>query len=126
MGRRLALAAFSRSGFAAPFWRTRGFYGDALNFEMSAEKERAGAEESARRKFGGEIGAVDGVEFFEERNVRAKNLHEDEIVYAESGAGERFAEGIEHEMRFLFGVSGNFFGLRIEADVAAQIKSVAG
>ena len=125
-GQRLAFAAFSCDFFAGQFRWIRGFESDTLNFKTRAEQKRSGAEESARGKFAGEIGAVNGVEFFEERNVRAKNLNENEVVHAETGAGERFAEGVEHAARFLLGIRGDFLRLRIEADVAAQIKSVAG
>src|SRR5215472_2150849 len=49
--RELAFAAFSRGPFGARLGLGRGFYGDALNFETSAEKKRAGTEEGARGKF---------------------------------------------------------------------------
>src|SRR6266849_2160654 len=55
---------------------------DCLHLEMSAAENCAGANEGAGRKVLGELRPVGGIEFVEEGEIGAENLHENEVVHA--------------------------------------------
>src|SRR5260370_11925093 len=69
---------------------------------MPPAQERGYSDELTRRQvLGGEIRAVSGVKFVEKREVRARNLHIDEIVHAHAGLLESGLNLVEQYLDFV-------------------------
>src|SRR5271168_4662747 len=101
-------------------------YGDRLQFEMSSTQQRAGADEfSGRQILGREICPIDGVEFIEERQVRARNLDVYQIVHRQSPSRQRGLYAVEEQMDLDLHVGGSLPRFGIEADTAGKVERVA-
>src|SRR5260370_38098802 len=60
--------------------------GDGLQLKMAAAQQCCCSNELTRRQvLGSEVGAIDAVEFVEEREVRAGNLHVEHMVHGPTG-----------------------------------------
>ena len=88
---RLQRFAMQRSGLSPA---RRGdpcleFYRYSLQFEARAEEQRPGAEKRARRKLFSEERPIDGIKPLEQRNVRAEDLHENEVIHRKPNLVQR-------------------------------------
>jgi hypothetical protein len=100
--------------------------GDGLQLEMAAAQQRGRSDEFARGQvLGSEVGAVDSVEFVEEREVRAGNLHVDQIVHGHTGLLESGLDLIEQDLDFVVDFGGDLARL-IQADPPCQVQRIAG
>src|SRR4029077_17319656 len=75
---------------------------DGLQLEMAATQQRGCSNELARGQvLGGEVGAVDSVELIEEREVRAGDLHVDQIVHGHASLLEGGLDLVEQNLDFV-------------------------
>jgi len=93
---------------------------------MAAAQQGAGADESARRKILGEIGAIGGVEFVVVSEVSAINLNLDEVVHGHTCSAEGGLVSVEKIFDFIFDFLGRLSSLGVETDVTGEIERVPG
>src|ERR1700693_3043704 len=100
--------------------------GDGLKLEMAATQQCGCSNELARGQvLGSEVGAVDSVEFVEEREIRTGNLHVNQIVHGHSGLLESGFDLVEQNLDFVVDFGGRLARL-IQADAPSQVQRIAG
>src|SRR5579863_172578 len=100
--------------------------GYGLQLEVAAAEEGTSANKlSGRVILGGEVALIDGVEFVEEGEVGAGNLHIDEVVHGHASLRQRALQTIEHELDLVFNRGGWLARFGIETYSAGQIEGVS-
>src|SRR5258707_6869843 len=93
---------------------------------MAAAQQCCCSDELARGQvLGSEVGAIDAVEFVEEREVRAGNLHVDQIVHGHTGLLESGLNLVEQDLDFVVDFGGRLARL-VQADAPCQVQRIAG
>src|SRR5580692_11204908 len=95
---------------------------NSLNLEMRAKEQRPRSNERARRQRLREIRAIDRIEPVEQRHIRTKNLHVDEILHRQVSFLERRAKSVHHQPGLLLDVRRNSSRRQIKSQVPGQIK----
>src|SRR5690349_6332891 len=99
---------------------------NSLQFKMAATQQRGYSYQLARGKvLGREVGPVNGIEFVEERKIRAGNLH---IRQVDLGHASLFHDGlklVQQDLEFVIHV-GRRLTRFVQADTPGEIKRVAG
>src|SRR6266446_2164991 len=100
--------------------------GNGLQLEMAAAQQCCCSDELARGQvLGSEVGAIDAVEFVEEREVRAGNLHVDQIVHGHTSLLESGLNLVEQDLDFVVDFGGRLARL-VQADAPCQVQRIAG
>src|SRR5258707_6752756 len=93
---------------------------------MAAAQQCCCSDELARGQvLGSEVGAIDAVEFVEEREVRAGNLHVDQIVHGHTVLLESGLNLVEQDLDFVVDFGGRLARL-VQADAPCQVQRIAG
>src|SRR5437868_5688503 len=101
------------------------FNSDAVDLEMAAAQQRTGTDEGPRRIILSEITLVDVIEFSIERDVRAEDLDEDDIVHGHAGLGEHGLYAVKHDADLLLQVVGRLAGFGIDTNAPRDVQRVA-
>src|SRR5260370_24562280 len=100
--------------------------GDGLQLEMAAAQQCCCSDELARGQvLGSEVGAIDAVAFVEELEVRAGNLHVDQIVHGHTGLLESGPNLVEQDLDFVVDFGGRLARL-VQADAPRPGQRIAG
>src|SRR5262245_16440511 len=116
-------APVERAGQARPL--PPPLRGDPDDLEVTPAQERPRPDEGPRRELALEVRRVDLVEAVVERQIRAEDLHLDEVVHRQPLELELLLEVVEHRARLLLGIGGRLAGRGIEPEGAGQEDEAA-
>src|SRR6266446_2697873 len=100
--------------------------GNRLELKMAAAQQRSYANKLARRQvLRSEISAVNAVKFVEKREVRACDLHINEVIHGHPRLFQDGLDLVEQDLDFVRDFGRRFAGF-IQADATCQVERVSG
>src|SRR5258708_3888359 len=101
-------------------------YRNGLKFEVPPGQERPRSDEFARGIIlGREVARVNGIEFLEQRQIRARNLHVHQIIHGHPRLSQDFFFAIQQHFGFVFYLFWNFARLRINPNPPRKVQRIA-